>query len=69
MATIKGKIREAEAGLKVAGRDFYVRYINALLRSSMSQRATNAYVEAAERWGFVVVHVDQLGEQIEDKAV
>ena len=69
MATIKGKIRVAEAGLEVAGRDFFVRYINSLLRRSMSQRATNAYIEAAERWGFVVVHVDLLGEQIEDKTV
>ena len=55
MATIAEKVQEAEKGLAIAGRDYYVRYINMLLRSSLSDKATNAYVSSASANGFVIV--------------
>ena len=55
MATILQKVQEAEIGLKLVGRDYYMRYINMLLRASLSDKATNAYVSSAADNGFVIV--------------
>ena len=55
MATIAEKVQEAEKGLAIAGRDYYMRYINMLLRSSLSDKATSAYISSAVDNGFAVV--------------
>lgn len=57
MATIAEKVQEAEKGLAIAGRDYYMRYINMLLRSSLSDKATSAYISSASANGFVVFAV------------
>ena len=53
--TIAEKIQEAEIGLQLVGRDYYMRYVNMLLRSSLSDKATSAYVSSAVGNGFVVI--------------
>ena len=55
MATIAEKVQEAEKGLAIAGRDYYMRYINMLLRSSLSDKATSAYISSASANGFAIV--------------
>jgi hypothetical protein len=76
MATIARHIKAAEQGLGIEGqfkgapsekegREFFVRYINVSLSSSMSSRATNAYLAAAKKHGFHAVETT-LGVQIEE---
>jgi hypothetical protein len=78
MATIARHIKAAEQGLGLEGRfkgapsekegrEFFVRYINISLGSSMSSRATNAYLAAAKKHGFRAIKTDRLGTQIVDK--
>ena len=68
MATIAKHIKTAEQGLGLeGGREFFARYINVSLRSSMSSRATNAYLSAAKKHGFRAIKTDRLGTQIVDK--
>ena len=65
--TILQKVQEAEIGLKLVGRDYYMRYINALLRSSLSDKATSAYISSASANGFAIVADADRHLQIRDE--
>ena len=65
--TIAEKIQEAEIGLQLVGRDYYVRYVNMLLRSSLSDKATSAYISSASANGFAIVADADRHLQIRDE--